>query len=152
MTVGIPTEIKEDENRVAITPSGVAAFVSHGHELVIQAGAGAGSAITDEIYRRVGATIAETSRPTTHRDPRYVEEGVVHYCVANMPGAVPHTSTYALTNATTAYAPELADKGWRDAAEENPALAQGVNVAGGQIVHAAVARAHDTAHVPLSEV
>ena len=55
MTVGIPTEIKEDENRVAITPSGVAAFVSHGHELVIQAGAGAGSAITDEIYRHAGA-------------------------------------------------------------------------------------------------
>ena len=107
MTVGIPTEIKEDENRVAITPSGVAAFVSHGHELVIQAGAGAGSAITDEIYRRAGATIAETSRPTTHRDPRYVEEGLVHYGVANMPGAVPHTSTYALTNATTAYALEL---------------------------------------------
>ena len=109
-----------------------------------------GSAIVDVAVDQGGFT--ETSRPTTHRDPRYVEEGVVHYCVANMSGAVPHTSTYALTNATMAYALELADKGWRDAAEENPALAQGVNVVGGQIVHAAVARAHDTAHVPLSEV
>lgn len=369
MRVGIPTEIKEDENRVAITPSGVAAFASHGHEVVIQAGAGAGSAIADQAYKRAGADIiedpdevwnrselilkvkepldgefarmrtgqviftylhlaaskalteellsrqvigigyetvrladgtlpllvpmsevagrlsiqagakslemisggkgillpgvsgvrrgrvtivgagivgmnacvvavgfgadvtildinplrlayvrdvvqghvttlmsndanlegaaaeadlvigavlipgaktprlltrehltqmepgsalvdvavdqggfAETSRPTTHHDPRYVEEGVVHYCVSNMPGAVPHTSTYALTNATLAYALELADHGWRRAAELNEALAQGVNLAAGRVVHPAVAKAHGMEHVPLAEV
>jgi len=69
-----------------------------------------GSALVDVAVDQGGC--AETSRPTTHHDPRYIEEGVVHYCVSNMPGAVPHTSTYALTNATMAYALEIANKGW----------------------------------------
>ena len=94
---------------------------------------------------------AETSRPTTHHDPRYIEEGVVHYWVSNMPGAVPHTSTYALTNATMAYALEIANKGWREAAR-NPALARGVNAVDGQVTHAAVAEAHGLEHTPLERL
>ena len=82
-----------------------------------------GSALVDVAVDQGGC--AETSRPTTHHDPRYVEEGVVHYCVSNMPGAVPHTSTYALTNATMAYALEIADRGWRVAAARDPATGQG---------------------------
>ncbi len=99
-----------------------------------------GSALVDVAVDQGGC--AETSRPTTHRDPRYVEEGVIHYCVSNMPGAVPHTSTYALTNATMTYALEIADRGWRAAAERDPALAGGVNVVDGRVTHEAVADAH----------
>ena len=108
-----------------------------------------GSALVDVAVDQGGC--AETSRPTTHHDPRYVEEGVVHYCVSNMPGAVPHTSTYALTNATMAYALEIADRGWRAAAEREPALARGVNVVDGQVTRAAVAAAHGLDHAPLGE-
>jgi len=108
-----------------------------------------GSALVDVAVDQGGC--AETSRPTTHRDPRYVEEGVVHYCVANMPGAVPHTSTYALTNATLAYALSIANRGWRDAAKD-PALAGGVNVVEGHVTHPAVAEAHGFEHVPLDRI
>ena len=108
----------------------------------------AGSALVDVAVDQGGC--AETSRPTTHHDPRYVEERVVHYCVSNMPGAVPHTSTYALTNATMAYALELANLGWREAVFQNPALAKGVNVVHGQVVHQAVADAHSLECVPLA--
>ena len=95
---------------------------------------------------------AETSRPTTHHDPSYVEEGVVDYCVSSMPGAVPHTSTYALTNATRDYALELANLGWCETAATNPALAAGVNVVDGRIVHAAVAQAHGMQSVTLADL
>ena len=108
-----------------------------------------GSALVDVAVDQGGC--AETSRPTTHHDPRYVEEGVVHYCVSNMPGAVPHTSTYALTNATMAYALEIADRGWRVATERDSALARGVNVVDGQVTHEAVATAHGLQCAPLSE-
>ncbi len=108
-----------------------------------------GSALVDVAVDQGGC--AETSRPTTHQDPRYVEEGVVHYCVSNMPGAVPHTSTYALTNATLAYALAMADRGWRAAAKHDPALAKGVNVVDGQVTHPAVAAAHGLEHAPLGE-
>ena len=74
----------------------------------------------------------ETSRPTTHRDPTYEVDGITHYCVTNMPGAVPITSTYALTNATLPYVLALADLGVRDAVARDPGLRSGVNVAGGQ--------------------
>jgi alanine dehydrogenase len=84
---------------------------------------------------------AETSRPTSHRAPTYVEEGVVHYCVANMPGAVPHTATYALTNATLSYALALADHGFDEAVARDPALRRGVNVADGTVRHPGVAEA-----------
>jgi alanine dehydrogenase len=82
----------------------------------------------------------ETSRPTTHADPTYVVDGVVHYCVTNMPGAVPRTSTFALTNSTLPYVRRLADHGWQDALARDPGLANGLNVHAGSITHAAVAR------------
>ncbi len=81
----------------------------------------------------------ETTRPTTHSKPIYMEEGVVHYCVANMPGAVAGTSTYALTNATGKYMLQLASKGWKQALKESPALRKGLNIANGKITLAAVA-------------
>lgn len=81
----------------------------------------------------------ETSHPTTHADPVYTVDGIVHYCVANIPGAVPNTSTLALTNATLKYALQLADKGWRKACEENPALRKGLNIVEGKVVFKPVA-------------
>jgi alanine dehydrogenase len=83
----------------------------------------------------------ETSRPTTHAEPTFVVDGVVHYCVANMPGAVPRTSTLALTNATLPYARALADLGWQAAFKRDPGLAAGLNVHAGQITHEVVAKA-----------
>ena len=83
----------------------------------------------------------ETSRPTTHDNPTFVVDGVIHYCVANMPGAVPRTSTYALTNATLPYVRALADLGWREALQRDPGLAGGLNVDAGRITHAVVAQA-----------
>jgi alanine dehydrogenase len=86
---------------------------------------------------------------TTHSAPTYVEEGVVHYCVGNMPGAVPNTSTYALTNVTTPFAHAIADLGLKEALRRDAALALGVNVLRGQVVNPGVAEAHD---VPLSDL
>jgi alanine dehydrogenase len=83
----------------------------------------------------------ETSRPTTHADPTFVLDGVIHYCVTNMPGAVPRTSTFALTNATLPYVRALADLGWRQALARDVGLAQGLNVHDGAVAHAAVASA-----------
>lgn len=91
----------------------------------------------------------ETSRPTTHKNPIYTVDGVVHYCVANMPGAVPKTSTIALTNATLPYALEIADKGWKRAMKENPEIAKGANVVRGAITHPGVADAFGLAYVPV---
>jgi alanine dehydrogenase len=82
----------------------------------------------------------ETSRPTTHADPTFVVDGIVHYCVANMPGAVPRTSTFALTNATLPYVRAIADLGWQAALKRDPGLAGGLNVQSGAIMHEAVAR------------
>jgi alanine dehydrogenase len=82
----------------------------------------------------------ETSRPTTHAEPTYVEEGVIHYCVTNMPGAVPRTSTFALTNATLSYVKSLADLGWQKAIAADVGLGRGLNVHAGQITYAAVAK------------
>ena len=83
----------------------------------------------------------ETSRPTTHADPTYTVSGVIHYCVTNMPGAVPRTSTYALTNATLPFVRALADHGWRTALARDPHLARGLNIHEGEVKHEAVARA-----------
>ncbi|HQT78507.1 MAG TPA: alanine dehydrogenase [Rhodopila sp.] len=94
----------------------------------------------------------ETSRPTTHAAPTFIEEGAVHYCVTNMPGAVPRTSTFALTNATLPFVLALADKGWRQALAGNPHLAAGLNVHEGRITHPAVARALGLSHVPVQDV
>ncbi len=92
----------------------------------------------------------ETSRPTTHSDPTYEVEGVLHYCVANMPGAVPITSTFALTNATLPYVLALAEHGPAGAVERDPGLTPGVNVAGGQVTNAVVAEAVGAECAPLS--
>lgn len=81
----------------------------------------------------------ETSRPTTHSAPVYIEEGIVHYCVANIPGAVPNTSTLALTNATLKYAVALADKGWQQACKDDAALAKGLNIVEGKVTFKPVA-------------
>jgi alanine dehydrogenase len=94
----------------------------------------------------------ETSHPTTHGDPTFEVDGVTHYCVANMPGAVPITSTYALTNATLPYVLALADRGVADAARRDPGLALGVNVVGGKVTHRAVAEAVGADHVPVDEM
>lgn len=85
----------------------------------------------------------ETCRPTTHEDPVYVVDGVVHYCVANMPGAVPRTSTIALTNATLPYARKIATKGWRQACRESEPLKKGLNVVNGAVVYPGVAEAFE---------
>src|SRR5713226_2366790 len=95
---------------------------------------------------------AETSRPTTHHHPIYIEEEVVHYCVANMPAIVPYTSTYALTNATLSYGLDLADKGFPRALRENGALAKGLNTYQGKITHPGVAAAFGLALTPVQEV
>ena len=81
----------------------------------------------------------ETSHPTTHAEPVYTVDGIVHYCVTNIPGAVPNTSTMALTNATLKYALQLADKGWRKACEDNPALRKGLNIVEGKVVFKPIA-------------
>jgi alanine dehydrogenase len=94
----------------------------------------------------------ETSRPTTHSDPVYQVDGVTHYCVANMPGAVPVTSTFALTNATLPYVLSLADNGLQGAIEELPGLRPGVNVAGGKVTHPAVAEGTGMPYTPVEDV
>ncbi len=93
----------------------------------------------------------ETCTPTTHENPTYIIDDVVHYCVANMPGAVPYTSTLALTNATLPYAIQLADKGWKKAAQENADLVPGLNVIQGDIVYKAVAEAFNMPYTPVEK-
>ena len=106
-----------------------------------------GAALVDLSIDQGG--VSETSRPTTHEDPIFIDGHVVHYCVTNMPDAVPHTSTYALTNATLSYAMEIADQGMEKACRNNPALRHGLNVYEGRVVHAAVAQAlGEQAHEP----
>ncbi len=94
----------------------------------------------------------EDSRPTTHDAPTYQVHDSIFYCVANMPGAVPHTSTYALTNVTLPYAAALADKGWRQALRDDRSLALGLNTYDGQVTNAPVAQAHQLDHIELDEV
>jgi alanine dehydrogenase len=94
----------------------------------------------------------ETSKPTTHTNPVYEVDGITHYCVANMPGGVPITSTLALTNATLPYVEAIADHGLGHAVAVDPALARGVNVIGGKITYAAVAEAHGLDFTPLAEI
>jgi alanine dehydrogenase len=98
-----------------------------------------GSVIVDVAIDQGGC--CETARPTTHADPTYVVDNVVHYCVANMPGAVPRTSTYALNNATLLFALKLADRGWKDALRSDPHLKNGLNVCAGKVTCREVADA-----------
>lgn len=131
---------------------------------VLVPGAKAPKLVTNELVSRMkpGAVLVdiaidqggcfEDSRPTTHADPTYPVHDTLFYCVANMPGAVPHTSTYALTNVTLPYAVALADKGWRQALRDDPALALGLNVHAGAVTYAAVAEAFGMESTPLAAV
>lgn len=129
------------------------------HDLIIGAvlipGAKAPNLITRDMLKemRPGTVLVdvavdqggciETCKPTTHEDPTYIIDDIVHYCVANMPGAVPYTSTIALTNATLPYVIKLAGMGWEQACEENPGLKKGLNIINGKVVHEGVAEAFD---------
>jgi alanine dehydrogenase len=106
-----------------------------------------GSVLVDVAIDQGGCF--ETSRPTTHSDPIYEVDGIVHYCVANMPGAVAKTSTIALTNATLPYAVQIANKGWRCAMLENPEIKLGANVMNGKVTYKAVAEAFGLEHTPI---
>jgi alanine dehydrogenase len=131
---------------------------------VLVAGARAPKLISNELVSRMkaGSVLVdisidqggcfEDSRPTTHADPVYQVHNSLFYCVANMPGAVPHTSTYALTNVTLPYAVELANLGWREAMRKDRALALGLNTFDGHVVYGPVADAHSMAAVKLDEV
>jgi alanine dehydrogenase len=131
---------------------------------VLVAGAAAPKLVTRDMVRTMekGGVLVdisidqggcfETSRPTTHAEPTYEVDGVIHYCVTNMPGAVPRTSTFALTNATLPYVREIARHGWRNALTRDPGFAAGLNVHAGQVTHEAVARdlGYDYSPVSLS--
>ena len=108
-----------------------------------------GSVLVDVAVDQGGCF--ETCRPTTHENPTFIIDEVVHYCVTNMPGAVPYTSTLALTNATLPYIIQLADKGWKRAAQENQELALGLNIIHGNIVYKAVADAFDLKYTPVEK-
>ncbi len=101
----------------------------------------AGTVLVDVAVDQGGCI--ETCKPTTHEDPTFIIDDIVHYCVANMPGAVPYTSTLALTNATLAYAIQLADKGWKKACLDNEALRKGLNIINGKVVYKGVADTFD---------
>ena len=143
--------ITRHANRDAIEREAMASDLLIGAVLV--AGGAAPKLVTRELLGRMkkGSVIvdvaidqggfAESSRPTTHAQPTFVEQGVVHYCVANMPGGVPRTSAFALNNATLPFVLALAGKGWRAAMAEDPHLRAGLNVACGQVTHPAVAQA-----------
>jgi alanine dehydrogenase len=130
---------------------------------VLVPGAKAPTLITNELVSRMrpGSVLVdisidqggcfEDSRPTTHAEPVYQVHESVFYCVANMPGAVPHTSTYALTNVTLPYALELANHGWREALRRDRALALGLNTHAGQLSIEAVAAAHGMKSIPVEE-
>jgi len=131
---------------------------------VLVPGAAAPRLVTREMLRtmRKGSVVVdvaidqggcfESSRPTTHQDPTYTEEGIVHYCVANMPGAVPRTSTFALNNATLPFIIALADKGYKQALADDMHLLNGLNVYRGQITNSAVAEALNKSFIPAATV
>ncbi|MGE5824811.1 MAG: alanine dehydrogenase [Bacteroidota bacterium] len=131
---------------------------------VLVPGAAAPKLVPHDLLRRMkpGAVLVdvsidqggcfETSRPTTHADPTYVVDGVVHYCVANMPGAVPRTSAYALNNATLPFVLALADKGWKRALADDEHLRNGLNVARGKLAHRAVADALGLGYTPADRL
>ena len=131
---------------------------------VLIAGAAAPKLVTREMVRRMkpGAVLVdisidqggcfETSRPTNHAEPTYVIDDVVHYCVANMPGAVPRTSTFALNNVTLPFARKLADHGWKAALKADPHLANGLNVHEGRVTNEAVARDLGLPYTPVADV
>jgi alanine dehydrogenase len=131
---------------------------------VLVVGAKAPKLVSDDLVTRMrpGSVLVdisvdqggcfEATRPTTHSNPVFEHNGCLFYCVANMPGAVPNTSTHALSNATLPYVMELARRGWKDAARADGALAEGVNIVNGQITYGPVADAHGLVSVPIASV
>jgi alanine dehydrogenase len=115
------------------------------HEMI--AGMSQGAVVVDVAIDQGGCV--ETSHPTSHSHPTFCVDGVVHYCVANMPGAVSRTSTFALTNVTFPYAMAIANKGWRQAMRDDPAVARGLNLCDGKVAHPAVAAALGLPYVPI---
>jgi alanine dehydrogenase len=109
-----------------------------------------GSVLVDVAIDQGGCF--ETSQPTTHSNPIYTVDGVVHYCVANMPAAVAKTSTMALTNATLPYAVEIANKGWKTAMLENPEIKKGANVLDGKVTYQAIAEAFNLEYTPVDDM
>ena len=109
-----------------------------------------GAVIVDVAVDQGGCV--ETTRPTTHSAPTYYVEGVLHYCVANMPGAVPRTSTFALTNATLPYALRIANRGFVDAINGDPGLKLGVNTYAGKLTYEAVAESQGLQYTPLDAI
>lgn len=109
-----------------------------------------GSVIVDVAVDQGGCI--ETCKPTTHENPTFVIDNVIHYCVANMPGAVPFTSTIALTNATLPYAVELANKGWEKAVQQNKELKLGLNMVDGLITYKGVADAFNMKYTPVDTI
>ncbi len=105
-----------------------------------------GAVIVDVAIDQGGCV--ETSRPTTHRQPTYLVDGIVHYCVTNMPGAVGRTSTYALCNVTLPYVLQLANRGWRAVAAAQPGVAEGINIDRGRVTNRAVADTFGLPHSP----
>lgn len=148
-------------NRLSVEETVVSADLVIGAVLI--PGALAPKIVTDDVIKEMnsGSVVIdisidqggcfETSKMTTHSDPTYVVNDVVHYCVGNMPGAVPHTSTYALTNATLPYVVALAEQGLEGAARADPALAKGVNVYKGSLVNSPVAEAHGLEAIALED-
>lgn len=108
-----------------------------------------GAVIVDVAIDQGGC--AETSKPTTHSKPIFIVDGVVHYCVANMPGAVGNTSTYALTNATLSYTLEIANKGWQKSAKENSSIMRGINTVYNEITHSRVAESFGLSYTPIEK-
>jgi alanine dehydrogenase len=131
---------------------------------VLVVGARAPKLVTDDLVARMrpGSVLVDisvdqggcfqSSHPTTHSHPTFEVGGSLFYCVTNMPGAVPHSSTHALVNATLSYTLEIAGSGWRDAVRRDGALARGVNVVEGAVTYAPVAQAHDLVYTPLTTV
>jgi alanine dehydrogenase len=109
-----------------------------------------GSVIVDVAVDQGGCI--ETTRPTTHSNPTYYVEDVLHYCVANMPGAVPRTSTFALTNATLPYALRLANRGFLEAIASDPGLKEGVNTYAGKLTYEAVAQDQGLEYAPIDQM
>jgi alanine dehydrogenase len=118
------------------------------HEMI--AGMAKGAVVVDVAVDQGGCV--ETSRPTVHSHPTFCVDGVVHYCVANMPGAVSRTSTFALTNVTFPYTMAVANKGWRQALRDDPALARGLNMCDGKVAHPAVAEALALPYTPVEQL
>ncbi len=173
MDISIPRLRQLDD----IMPANVQTLYSNGYNIkqaiktadlviggVLIPGAKAPHLITKEMLKlmKKGAVLVdvavdqggcfETTKPTTHAEPTYVVENVIHYCVANMPGAVPYTSTLALTNATLPYAIQLANKGWKDACNQNLELRLGLNVVDGKVVYKGVSDAFNLAYTPVEDI